>query len=415
MKLDLEVEVEGEDLTLTGMIDQIQGLEKECLKELIYAEEENLLKKVCGERHEETRYQRYGRKDPRKIKTSIGELELEPAKVRDKETGEVFSPIEEELEIPEGKNVNKDLSLESIEQVSEQSYRKAVETVKRLSNSDLSKSTLWRRVQEIDLATEPKGDVDVLLVDDTKVHSQEKEGFHFPNLVLGYNTEEDEYSLLFMGVDEDWTDIREEIGEEVDLSEVYVVSDSDREILDAFRGAKGIQLCHFHVAKYANYCLWKEDAPKNFRKKMRRILKSRLSTLQNSVKKFWRDEDTERLKNRISWFREELDRWAERAEERGFESAADYVRRNGEKFVTFAKAALEGEYVPHTNNKEEREMRELAYRAKKIGGSWSKDGLRNVSLCQTISRLDKSLFGKFKEVYLGEAGTLNYSVSPTGG
>lgn len=109
------------------------------------------------------------------------ELELEPAKVRGKETGEVFSPIEEELEIPEGKNVNKDLSLESIEQVSEQSYRKAVETVKRLSNSDLSKSTLWRLVQEIVLATEPKGDVDVLLVDDTKVHSQEKRESYIVN------------------------------------------------------------------------------------------------------------------------------------------------------------------------------------------------------------------------------------------
>ncbi|KXA99288.1 hypothetical protein AKJ40_03515 [candidate division MSBL1 archaeon SCGC-AAA259M10] len=100
---------------------------------------------------------------------------------------------------------------------------------------------------------------------------------------------------------------------------MYVVCDSDRELNDSFEDSKGIQICHFHAVKYVDYCLWKEDAPKNFRKKMVGILKSRLATLRNSVEKFWRDEDTERLEDRIGWFREELDRWAERAEERGFE------------------------------------------------------------------------------------------------
>ncbi|KXA93121.1 hypothetical protein AKJ64_01425 [candidate division MSBL1 archaeon SCGC-AAA259E17] len=146
--------------------------------------------------------------------------------------------------------------------------------------------------------------------------------------------------------------------------------------------------------------VWKEDAPKNFRKKMRRVWKSRLSTLQNSVKKFWRDEDTERLKDRISWFREELDRWVERAEGRDFELAANYIRRVREKLLTFAEAALHGDYVPYTNNKVEREFRENVYRTKRIGGSWSDDGLLNVSLCQFISRLDEGLFREFKEVYI---------------
>ncbi|KXA89176.1 hypothetical protein AKJ61_03425 [candidate division MSBL1 archaeon SCGC-AAA259B11] len=148
---------------------------------------------------------------------------------------------------------------------------------------------------------------------------------------------------------------------------------------------------------------------------MRRILKARLHTLQNSVEKFWRDEDTERLKDRIGWFREEIDQWVERAEGRDFTMAANYIRKVREKLLTFAKAALKDEYVPYTNNKEEREFRENAYRTKRIGGSWSEDGLHNVSLCQLISRLDEKLFKKIKEVYLGETGTLNYSVSLAGG
>ncbi|KXA96476.1 hypothetical protein AKJ39_04575 [candidate division MSBL1 archaeon SCGC-AAA259J03] len=63
----------------------------------------------------------------------------------------------------------------------------------------------------------------------------------------------------------------------------------------------------------------------------------------------------------------------------------------------------------------EREFRENVYRTKRIGGSWSDDGLLNVSLCQLISRLDEGLFREFKEVYIDEAGTLNFSVSLPGG
>ncbi|KXA89949.1 hypothetical protein AKJ57_04625, partial [candidate division MSBL1 archaeon SCGC-AAA259A05] len=340
-----------------GLISQVKGLEREIAEQVIYSVENELIEEMCGEEYERTRYQRLDSK-PRTLKTSVGTLELDLKKVKDKETGEVFSPVERELNMPKGKTVLEDVSLESIEQVPKLSYRKAVKTVKELSGSDLSKSTLWRRVQELDLSAEPRSDVDIVMVDDTKVHKQGEESFNFLDLALGYNTEKEKYSLLFAGVNEEWSDIRKEIGKEVDLANAYVVCDSDREINEAFGDAKGIQICHFHAVKYVDYCLWREDAPKNFRKKMRRILKSRLSTLQNSVKKFWRDEDTERLKDRIGWFREELDKWVERAEGRDFTMAANYVRENREKLLTFAIAAIQGDYVPYTNNKEEREMRE---------------------------------------------------------
>ncbi|KXB03847.1 hypothetical protein AKJ45_00300 [candidate division MSBL1 archaeon SCGC-AAA261F19] len=307
------------------------------------------------------------------------------------------------------------VSLESIEEIPKLSYRKAVKTVKELSGSDLSKSTLWRRVQELDLSTEPRSDVDIVTVNDTKIHKQGEEFFNFLDLALGYNTEKEKYSLLFAGVNEERFDIGKEIGKEVDLENAYVVYDSDREINDAFDGQKGIQICHFHAVKYVDYCLWKEDAPKNFRKKVRRILKSRLQTLQNLVKKSWRDEVTERLEDQIGWFREELGRWVERAESRDFTMTAKYVRKNREKFLISAKAALREDYMPYTNNKEEREMREIACKAKGIGGSWSEHGLRNVGLCQLVFRLDEKLFKKIKEVYLGKVGTLSCSVNLMGG
>jgi hypothetical protein len=148
---------------------------------------------------------------------------------------------------------------------------------------------------------------------------------------------------------------------------------------------------------------------------MRGILQSRLCALQGSVEKFWRDHDIERLRRRIEWFRQELDRWTERARGKGFTSTAGYIRRVRESLLTFAEAALRGDRVPYTNNREEREFRENAYNTKRIGARWSEHGPLQVSLCQFFSRLKEGIFKKVKEVYLGERGVLSYNVGLAGG
>ncbi len=247
----LEVNIQHENLNLMGLINQVKGLEGEIVERMIHDIEKERVKELCGEEHEKTRYQRHGHKT-RNFKTSVGTLELNLTRVRDKKTGEVFSPAERALEMPKGKIVLEDASLESIEQISKLSYRKAVKAVKELSNSDLSKSTLWRRVQDLDISAEPKQDVDVIMVDDTKVHNQGEKPFNYLHLVLGYNTKEEEYSLLFAGVNEEWSEIRKELEKELDLANTYVVCDSDREINNAFEGAKGVQICHFHAVKYVD-------------------------------------------------------------------------------------------------------------------------------------------------------------------
>ncbi|KXA89517.1 hypothetical protein AKJ61_02715 [candidate division MSBL1 archaeon SCGC-AAA259B11] len=278
-KTTIKITIEHENLNLVGLIDQVKGLEGEVVEKVIRDVEKEEVEGLCGGEYDRTRYQRHGSKS-RTFKTSVGALDLDLTRVRDKETGEVFAPVEEALAMPKRKVILEDVSLESIEQISKLSYRKAVETVQELSHSKLSKSTLWRRVQELEISAEPRSDADVILVDETKVHNQGEDPFNYLHLVLGYNTEEEEYSLLSAGVNVEWSEIRKELEKELDLSNVYVVCDSDREINDAFEGSKGIQICHFHAVKYVDYCLWKEDAPKNFRKKMRRILKSRLHTLK---------------------------------------------------------------------------------------------------------------------------------------
>lgn len=73
-----------------------------------------------------------------------------------------------------------------------------------------------------------------------------------------------------------------------------------------------------------------------------------------------------RLKDRIGWFREEIDWWVERAEESDLTMVVNYISKNRGKLLTLELDALRDNYPPYTKNKEEREMREIAYRAKRI-------------------------------------------------
>ncbi|KXA99287.1 hypothetical protein AKJ40_03510 [candidate division MSBL1 archaeon SCGC-AAA259M10] len=197
-KTTIKITIEHENLNLVGLIDQVKGLEREIVEKVIRDVEKEEVESLCGGEYERTRYQRHGSK-LRSFKTSVGPLDLDLTRVRDKETGEVFTPVEEALAMPKRKVILEDVSLELIEQISKLSYRKAVETVQELSHSNLSKSTLWRRVQELEIEAKLRSDADVILVDETKVHNQGEEPFNYLHFFLGYNTEEEKYSLLSAG------------------------------------------------------------------------------------------------------------------------------------------------------------------------------------------------------------------------
>ncbi|KXA94297.1 hypothetical protein AKJ65_04825, partial [candidate division MSBL1 archaeon SCGC-AAA259E19] len=75
-----------------GLVNQAEGLDKAIVKKFIYAIEEDMVEELCGEEYERTRYQRHDHKT-RTLNTSIGTLELNLRRVRDKETGDIFSPV----------------------------------------------------------------------------------------------------------------------------------------------------------------------------------------------------------------------------------------------------------------------------------------------------------------------------------
>lgn len=414
MRISTQIDFELEDINIYGLIAMIPELNREIISHLIHAMQDKAVEDKCGKPYERAEYMRRGYK-PRTVNTDIGPIDIKVSRISRRGSRHMEYPIEELLEIPPRKQILNDVSIKGITQITNLSYRKSVKSMKQLSGIDMSRSTLWRRVQELGLKPEkPDLPIEVILVDDTEVKGINS--INYPSIILGKNNRHNKYFLLDFAVNEDWHTLAKRLERRIDISNSYVVCDSERQIDLAFKGkVKGIQLCHFHAIKYLNYALWKENCPKNFRKKCRRKLEEILCTLQNSVKKFDGDRDSERLKNRIGKTFEQIYELCLRLRAREFHSSADYLDSHKEQLVTFAYAKLEGVDVPYTNNKEEREMRENAYRTKRIGARWSDKGLLKLGVCKFVERLQNRHFQEFVKNYVGGKGYIDFNVIPLGG
>lgn len=414
MRISTQIDFELEGINIYGMAAMMPELSRGIMSHLIHALQEKVVEEKCGKTYERTGYVRRGYKS-RTLTMDIGSIGIRVSRISKKGGRHVECPIEDLLGIPPRKQILNDASIKGINQITDLSYRKSVKSLKQLSGIDMSRSTLWRRVQELGLKPEkPDLPIDVIWVDDTEVKGIKS--INYLSIILGRNNERNRYFLLDFAVNEDWYTLAKRLERKIDISNAYVVCDSERQIDLAFGGkVKGIQLCHFHAIKYLNYALWKENCPKNFRKKCRRKLEEILCTLQNSAKKFDRDRDSERLKRRIGKTFEQTYDLCLKLRARGFHSSADYLDKHKEQLVTFAYAKLEGVNVPYTNNREEREMRENAYRTKRIGARWSDRGLLKLGVCKFVERLQNRHFQEFVKNYVGGKGYIDFSIIPLGG
>lgn len=395
--------------SLEQIASEILQKGKTVLVEILNRLQEQIIRNLCGERHSRGMpFLRRGSKT-RKLRPSLGDIKFEFRLIQPRDGGKRFAPLEAFLNIPRFKRIQKDTIFLGITQAPMLSYRKSAKNIKTMTQTSISKSTLWKEVQKLDIATQtPDLPIDIIYADDTLVKSaRRKVKFEYFSLVIGRNNSTGKEFLLYAGVNESWEDIVREIKKKTGIRNVYAVCDSDREIKNAFRDAKAVQLCLVHAVDYVRYALWNQKAPKNFRKRCARKMEELFETLKNSVKKHIGDGDLERMKNRIEITRKALLELADRMEERGFSDAGGYVRRRMDDMLTFARAAMKNESVPATNNREEREMRECAYRAKRIGARWSDKGLLKLMSLKFMDRFDKGFMERFKGSFMEKVEVRN--------
>lgn len=79
-----------------------------------------------------------------------------------------------------------DASLKSILKIFKLIYRK---TVKEMSKTEHSKSTLWKSVQDLKIGCKPEEDINVIISDDTNVHNQKRD-FQSRRIIASFHRSE---------------------------------------------------------------------------------------------------------------------------------------------------------------------------------------------------------------------------------
>jgi hypothetical protein len=292
--------------------------------------------------------------------------------------GSIFSPLREYLGIGKNKKMSSDFKQKLIMKASRTTYQKAVEDIHDSFTFWIGKKTLNRYVisdaNQLEICEKPQEGQNVLIADSTKVRNG-KGGHHEVMGAISLNYDENSSSLVGFGVNKP----PKNIAQRIDLKKFKVfVGDADLGLRNFFKGKLPFHLCHHHVISDVSFFMWQEGLNKVMRKHYKQELERILYTLQNSTKKYWSDNKTGRLVNRIIKTKMELRTLAAKLSTAEQFEAARYISDHVEHMITAANFALVGVKVPWTTNHAERLMQEIGIRTKKKGMNWTEQGLEAV-------------------------------------
>lgn len=292
--------------------------------------------------------------------------------------GVTLSPLREYLGIGKYQNMSQDFKNKLIMKASRTTYQKAIEDISESFHFSLAKKTLNRYVIEdankLSIVEEPREEQNILIADSTKVRNG-KGGHHEVMGVISTDYEQNESSLTAFDINTK----PKEIAATIDIERYKAfVGDADLGLRSFFKDKIPFHLCHHHAINDVSFFLWKGGMKKKERDNIKRKFEAIIYTLQNSTKKYWKDNKTGRLVNRIVKTRRNLTRLAAEISIEGMHDAARYIMDHRDHVLTAAKLALVDIKVPWTTNHAERLMQEIGIRTKKKGMNWTKKGLKAV-------------------------------------
>ena len=315
------------------------------------------------------------------------------------EDGEVISPLRKYLGLGKYQNMSRDFRNKLVMKASRTTYQKAVEDIRESFCFPISKKTLNRYVIEsaskLDIIEEPAEEQNILIADSTKVRNGKK-GHHEVMAVISLDYEKNESSLVAFDINAKPKDIANNI--RIERYKAFV-GDADLGLRNFFKDKIPFHLCHQHAINDVSFYLWKGGMNKKERDVITHTFEAIIYTLQNSTKKYRRDNKTGRLVNRIVRTRKTLTSLAAEISTKGMHDAARYIMDHKDHVLTASKLALVGIKVPWTTNHAERLMQEIGIRTKKKGMNWTEQGLRailNLVLKRYFLPIDQR---NYKEVF----------------
>ena len=346
----------------------------------------------------------------KEVVTMLGPVRFTVVKVRRREGGRYrfTSPILDVLSI-RGRKYSREVKMVCADLAATTSYGEASKKVERSLKLKVPKRTIHSFVQEIGARIAKNHDkkkkhtaasacatneLPVVMGDGTKTHSIYPTN-NDVRVAISYSTNDGQTRLLGLAVNRGWDSIAKPSDPHA------LVSDGEQSIVDNLASDPDhTQLDLVHAEKDAMFKLWGEGMSKEQRDVVSTEINGILFTLVNSVEKHRQDGDMHAIEARIESTLVELNKLAQSLSRRGYAKASEFISRNANVMVTFAKLAVQGIDIPYTSNAIERLMGTIAARCKHHWMHWSTKGLENMLWILLVRYTDEQEYESFWQAYI---------------
>lgn len=336
------------------------------------------------------KYVRNGHRD-RQIRTVYGLFQYQMTKVLNKETRRTLIPVSEAIGLPRYSRHVVETGEGGIGLVCHLSYRKSVKEIDRLRDTDMSKSTLHRQVQNFaeDMCDWPdlkKVPYRFLMVDGTKVRLQEKDAKGHGKKVemrwaLASLSENSKFDLVGIWIDKSWKEIRQDLNQRLNYQKLEVLFSDGGHGIEENLLATGMrhQGCILHGKRDFPYVLYADNLKKSKQEPFKDKLKSiPAMNLTRSRLEELTPEDLPKVKTLAKKTKQGFKELIEALPEEKYPTARTYVENLSKNVTTFFDIWFTNKvWIPLNTNAIESAFSQVKNRIWAVGKRWSEPGLMN--------------------------------------
>jgi len=388
IKIAITYKVPQSNLTLNGLLRGLERDRDEIMRNLLVTLFQALEEKA-KEEYSRSGCVRDGHQSNRRVfRTSFGEIRYRLAQMRNR-NGAIFCPLATKLKVEPYRQYPGATLEAAVGQAIHLSYRLGARETERILGHGPSKSTLWRRLQNL---AETEGawppmkhrPFKFLMVDGTKVHLQAG-GYSLGTSELRWawaaEREGQPFELIGFWVGKDWSAIRRDLDGRLNYRRLRMLfSDGGSGIEESLRNATmDYQRCLVHGKRDFRFLLYADHVKGKKQESFLHLLdQNPLFHLRQADLEALRPEDEPLVRRLVRTIRRGFRELVTALPEDKYPKTRTYLENFSHQALVFFDYWLDHQlWIPLTTNIAESGFSRVANRIKRVGRRWSERGLIN--------------------------------------
>jgi len=354
------------------------------------------------------------RKEPRRISTVFGMLDLRIRVAECFKCGARYSPLLSSLQIVPHSRKEMNFEHEVIESVIDTNYRRLIDgrsidiSLGGIHNivvgSDIDK-TFQKPVSAKDLSG--------IMADGTGVKQQKGCKGELRN-VIGI-TKAGRVEPLGCFTNTSWPEIERTVKERIKEAELYnipFIYDGEPGLDDFLADVAETQRCTWHGSRGLYHALWEDGLKKKESRPETDKIKQLIGIeLPEGDFEILKEEDKELVKTKYENSKSEIKDLIKTFYQKGYRNGASYLEKLSDRLFTNIELWLKtGVIAPKTTSLLERVFREIGRRLKRIAWGWSDKAVTNISKMIMIRQYSRNEWEQYWKEKLGIKGYFNIQI-----